>query len=147
MGKSKNKGVDMSNKMSIVVDKILGSKQLPGGKAVRIGLESSGNEYNFDFTPDLLADIALTALKGKSNWDSRFPDGKLNGDTPMQVFPCDKWEIRVTNDKAFLILIFRVVGGAWIRLQLPHRSTSAIRETLEAAEGRNPLPPFVGRRN
>jgi hypothetical protein len=126
----------MDDNRAVVVEKILGSKISSDGKSMTIGLIANMSEIKLDFSPTVLTTLALTALKAKSILDAKTSQGNPIDSGALHAFPCDGWEIRKSLDGAFLLLSFRVTGGAWVRVQVPSAAATPIRETLESAEGR-----------
>ena len=114
---------------SIAVDKILGSKVRNDGNGALIGLTSGDKEYVFALLPEHLTSLALTALKAKTACDAQTAAAR-----PLDfvhAFPCERWEIRLSADGKSVMLGFLVVGGAWIRLQVPSQTAGPMRDTLE----------------
>ena len=114
-----------------IVQKILGSRPSKDFGATTIGLVASGVEYKFDFSPDLLIVLALTALRAKTVNEERAAASAPDLQVPMQAFIGKKWEIRLSPDKSFFVISFLVAGGAWVRVQIPTASANAIQSTLQ----------------
>ena len=130
---------------TVSVKNILGLKLSADGQSAAIGLASESSEYHLSFSTDLLAVLALTALKAKTDLEEKAPE--LKQPNKIHAFPCDKWEIRKSADGGLLLFGFRHVSGAWIRLQVSPEIAAPMRETLEVIEGRMSPPSARGSRN
>jgi hypothetical protein len=127
------------------VEGILGSKVSAGGRSVVIGLATDSGEHHLALSADLLTALALTVLKARTGLEERAAE--LEQSSKTHAFPCDKWEIRKSEDGGFLLFGFRHVSGAWIRIQAPRQIATPMRETLEIAEGGVQVHPVAGTRN
>jgi hypothetical protein len=138
--------VKMCDAQAFVVENILGSKFSPDKQSIVVGLTTNTGECQLSFSPDLLTDLALIALKSKTVLDDKAASQPEKSDG-LTAFWCNKWEIRKLANCMDLLFCFRHVSGAWVRFLLPREMAKPMRETLEIIEGRTNSVSAGGKRN
>jgi len=131
----------MNGDRAIKVNRLLGAKPSPDGMSMTIGIVGGNGEYEFSCPPAMLTNLALIALQANSALEAKALADPAAEPTALHAFQTEGWEIRRSPNGAFLLISFRVVGGAWVRFQVPSTAATLMRETLESIEGRAPLPP------
>lgn len=118
------------------VSRINGSRADKINNQIQFSFMTDNGDKILSFDPEMLSQLALSALHAKTIWNQNAQTDPPETEI-VEFFHCNRWEVRVSPDKKFVMMGFRHTSGAWLRVQIPMDGVPVIRETLETIEGRN----------
>ncbi len=132
----------MNQESAIAIDKVVGTKKAEDAQITLIAFSSGRNMLKLAFPNKLLSLLALTVLKSITNNESKKADGNPFLPDWVEAYTCERWEVHANNDGKAVLLCFRILGGAWIRLQVPLTMAKSVREALGVIDNSAaPVPP------